>query len=405
MPGPSPQPRIGFNAALLSFSDDYRAAGIHRYIAGMLPALARRDEFSIVAFTPDEAARAALPESIDVARITRLATRPVGRIIWEQTALPVHLHRSRSDLYHGAAYAMPVLPGALHGRPAVVTVHDLSFVRVRESFPRLQGWYLRAATRASVRRADALIAVSEFTRSELIEIYDVPPERVHTVYNGVDDAYHPASSDEMAAVRTRFDLPDDFLLAVGTLQPRKNLRTLFKAYALLTARRFSTPTLAVAGAVGWGDEQPEQLLASLGISRRVQLLGYVPEQHLPALYSAAMLLAMPSQYEGFGLPVLEAMACGTPVVVSDAESLGEVGGEATAVVGADEIGGWAAAIEALIDDDDRRRALAAAGLRRAQQFTWDRTAEGTAEVYRSVLSSNDMQTSEGSHDSESRDAT
>lgn len=381
MPDQTPQPRIGYNAALLSYSGDFRAAGIHRYIARLLPALADLGEYSITAFTPEPRAISALPVAIDVRLAPAFAARPLGRILWEQARLPGNLRRAGARVYHGAAYAMPVLCPV----PGVVTVHDLSFERLPETLPAMQRRYLSIATRLSVRRAAALIAVSDFTRRELIELLGAEPARVHVVHNGIEPQFRPAPQSEQEESRGRYGLPEEFILTLGTLQPRKNLGLLLRAYAELRGRKPDTPPLAVVGGHGWGNEDPERIAAQLGIGEQVLLLGYVPDDDLPALYSACRLFAYPSRYEGFGLPVVEAMACGAPAVVADAASLPEIGGEAVLAIGPDDAAGWAAAMGSLLDDESRRESMRRSGLSRAKRFSWSRAARQTAEVYGHVL--------------------
>jgi glycosyltransferase involved in cell wall biosynthesis len=379
MQPPADRLRVGFSATLFSTTADYRAAGIHGYIRGLLTALAEEPGCQVTAFGP-AAALEALPGAIRRRPVPAYVRRRALRIAWEQLALPWALARTRSDLVHGPAYAVPLLAGP----PAVATVHDLSFERLPETFGRGQAAYLRLATRTAVRRAAALIAVSEFTRRELVALLGASAARVHVVPNGVDAAFRPATPAGAAAFRERVGLPERYLLTVGTLQPRKNLGTLLEAYALLRRAGAQPPDLVVAGAPGWGEEDPRRQAAELGLAAQVHFTGFVPAAELPALYGAAALFACPSRYEGFGLPVLEAMACGTPVVVADAGALPEVAGEAGLAVGPDDVAGWAAALGAVLADPARAGAMAEQGLARAAGFSWPRAARETLAVYREV---------------------
>ncbi|MFN2251968.1 MAG: glycosyltransferase family 4 protein [Anaerolineae bacterium] len=382
MPDLPSTPRIGYNAALLSYSDDYRGAGIHRYIARLLPALAALGEYDITAFTPEPLAAERLPRAIEVRRAPAMAASPLGRIAWEQTRLPGEVRRSGARVYHGAAYAMP----ALCPTPAVVTVHDLSFERLPETLPLLQRRYLGLATRLAVRRAQALIAVSQFTRRELVDALGAAPDRVHVVHNGIEPAFRPAPPSAQAAVRERYGLAGPFALTLGTLQPRKNLVTLMRGYAALRARDPDTPPLAVIGGAGWGGVHPAKLADELGVGGQVRVLGFVPDDDLPALYSSCSVFAYPSLYEGFGLPVAEALACGAPTLVAAASSLPEVGGPAVVQVEPGDHEAGAAALRNLLGDDSRRRSLRIAGPERAKRFSWERAARETADVYGMVLS-------------------
>jgi len=380
MPVPSPQ-RVGLNAALLSLAPDYRAAGIHRYILSLLRGLSELEAVRVVAFTAEPRARQVLPPSIAVRPAPRWARGPKGRIVWEQTLLPCALARAGADVCHCPAYALPLAARV----PVVVTVHDLSFFRLPETLPRAQAFYLRAATRVSARRAAALIAVSAFTARELREVLGVPGERIHVVPNGLEPDARRPSDDRVAAYRQRAQLPPEYVLAVGTLQPRKNLDVVLRAYGQLAARGVDAPPLLVAGAPGWGDTDVAAAAERHGVGRLVRLLGYVPPADLPPLYAAATALAYPSRYEGFGLPVLEAMACGTPVIAAQAASLPEVAGDAALLVAPDDAAAWADALSRLLLSPALRAACAAAGLRRSDAFTWHRTAVATAAVYGAAL--------------------
>jgi len=376
--------RIGLNALLLSLSDDHRAAGIHHYIVALLDALGRRDDVAVTAFTAERRARAAVPPSIALAWAPAWTRHRALRIAYEQLALPLTLRRRRVEVFHSAAYAMP----ALGAPPSVVTVHDLSFVRLPGTFPARQARYLAAATRHAVRHARAIIAISDFTRRELIDGLGADPARIHVVPNGVDAAFRPAAPADVAAYRRRAGLPERFVLSVGTLQPRKNYGVLLQAWAALRnhidapgAADAPPPALVIAGAPGWGDSDIGALAARLGVQGDVILPGFVAAADLPLLYAAATVCALPSRYEGFGLPAIEAMACGTPVVVSDAGSLPEVVGDAGLTVDPDDVAGWAAALGALLADPARRADLARRGRAQAARFTWERTAELTVAAY------------------------
>ncbi len=384
MPDSSPPtPRIGFNALLLSPSGDFRAAGIHRYITALLQALDESQGSEITAAVADARARSLVPARMALAVAPPWARKRVGRIAWEQAGLPRVLRRSGAQLLHSAAYAMP----AACPVPAVVTVHDLSFFRLPDTFPKRQGMYLRAATRHAARRAAALVAVSDFTRRELIALLGVDPARVHVVHNGLDASFRPLDRAAVEAWRAERDLPKRFVLSVGTLQPRKNLDTLLRAYAAMRADTSGaeTPALVVAGGAGWGDTDIAARAEAMGIGDAVHVTGFVPDEDMPRLYNAAEVLAFPSLYEGFGLPALEAMACGTPVVASDVSSLPEVVGDAGVLVPAEDVRAWSAALGALLGDAPRREGLRAAGLAQAARFSWTRAARETEAVWQAVL--------------------
>lgn len=378
-----PPLRVGINAALLSPTGDYRAAGLHRYLSGLLGALAAREDLALTVWAPGGAPQAGVVAAAERVRWRRAPAGggAAGRIGWEQTGLPLALVRERSAVFHGPAHAMPLLSGA----PAVVTVHDLSFVRLPWAFPPAQGWYLRAAMRLAARRARRLIAVSDFTRRELMAVYGLPAERVTVVANGIDPAFRPLPPEQVAAWRAARGLPETFVLAVGTLQPRKNLGVLLEAWPLLRqALGAQPPALVIAGAPGWGDTDLGAQAYRLGIADAVRFPGFVPQEDLPYLYNAATALALPSRYEGFGLPVAEALACALPALVAEGSSLTEVAGDAALAAPPDQPAAWAAGLARLLQDADLRERLKALGPRQAAGFRWERAAAETAGVYGEV---------------------
>lgn len=233
-------------------------------------------------------------------------------------------------------------------------------------------------------RASRVIADSVATRQDLIKRLGLAPGKIVVVPLGVDHArFQPSVPAEAAQnVETMLGIRPPYILSLGTVEPRKNLRTLLQAYAKLET---NAPPLVIAGAKGWGDTKLPDLVQSLGIGDRVKVLGYVPEETLPDLFSATQLFVYPSLYEGFGLPVLEAMACGAPVITSNVSSLPEVAGDAALLVDPESTDQLAGAIQRLIDDSGLRSELAQKGLARSASFTWEETARGTARVYTSVL--------------------
>ncbi len=288
------------------------------------------------------------------------------------------------DLLHGLAFAAPV---AAHC-PTVITVHDLSFLRFPDAFRPFHRTYLTWATKASTRRARRIIAVSESTRQDVIAYCNVAPDKVVVIPNGVTEVFTPAPETEVQAQAQRLGLPDRFILYLGTLEPRKNLVRLLDAYALLRRMRGhagDTPPLVLAGGKGWYYDEIMTRVGELGLEDVVIFPGYVPQEDLPWYYRAASLFVYPSMFEGFGLPVLEAMACGTPVITTTASSLPEVAGEAACLIEPTDIEGLAAAMNRRLDDPELIAAMRAAGIRQAARFSWDHTATATADLYRREL--------------------
>uniref|UniRef100_A0A7C3APX5 Glycosyltransferase family 1 protein n=2 Tax=Thermorudis TaxID=1649508 RepID=A0A7C3APX5_9BACT len=376
--------RAGLLGHLLSFAPGYRRAGVSRYIEALVRYLPEADpRLDLVVFT-NELAYCGAREEI-AARVTwavsRLPTqRPPVRIVWEQTIGPVAARRRRVDLLHAPVNVVP-LAGP---RPQVLTVHDLAFLHYPEHYPLLKRRYLAALTKLSARRADAVIAVSTQTRDDVVELLAVPPEKVVVVPNGVDGSLRPVRDDRLLeAFRRAQGLPNEFFLFLGTLQPRKNVEGLLHAYARVRAE-ISMP-LVIAGARGWRESSIFQLVQKLDLTDQVRFAGYVNPDELALWYSAATVFVYPSLYEGFGLPVLEAMACGVPVITSSVSSLPEVAGDAAILVDPRDTDSLARALRELAGSPRLRAQLAAAGLERSRGFSWERTASETLEVYRRAL--------------------
>jgi glycosyltransferase involved in cell wall biosynthesis len=323
-------------------------------------------------------------------RLLPLSDRRMA-MIWHELRLPipVELFTGRVDVFHAPDFALPPVFQAR----TLLTIHDLSFLTHPETVHSHVRRYLQAAVPRSVARADHVLAVSEHTRRDLMSWLGVPAERVSVVYHGVDQRFYRVTEpDHLAAVRARYALPRRFILHVGTLQPRKNLVRLIEAYAALIGeggasegqRRLADepPALVLAGGKGWLCGDIFEAVRRLRLEGQVHFPGFVDEADLPALYSLAELFVYPSLYEGFGLPVLEAMACGTPVVCSNAASLPEVAGEAALLVPPGDAGRLVAAMHFALTDTGVRARLVAAGLTQARRFTWEEAARRTVEVYR-----------------------
>ncbi len=373
--------RVGLSAQLLSLSETYRSAGIHRYIYHLLRALPEAaPEWQWVAFVGEARFR---PSAGLTVRRTRWPTaNPWVRILWEQGVQPWAIRRERLHLLHALAYVTPVIAAC----PTVVTVHDLSFVRFPAAFRAMNRLYLQTMTRRSVFRASRVITDSESTRRDLVRLWGVPADRVSVAYPGVEPAYQPASPDRVEAFRRKKGLPRRYVLFLGTLEPRKNVTGAVEAFARW-ARTANTRDvwLIIAGAKGWRYQAIFARVQELGLTDRVRFPGYIPAAELPDWYRAAELLIYPSLYEGFGLPPLEAMACGTPVITSNTSSLPEVVGDAALLVDPYDVEAIADALARLLEDAELRRQLREAGLQRARLFSWERTARETIAAYRLAL--------------------
>ena len=372
---------VGLNAQLLDFSRTYRSGGISRYIYHLLAQLRLLDGDDrytvLVPRLPVDAALAPTPR-FRLVSVGLPTAQPAVRILWEQCLQPATLRRLGVDLLHSLAVAQPI---AWRG-PSLVSFMDVSFLRYPRAFNRGNRVYLTVMASAAVRRADRLLAISEHTRQDLVALLGARPEQVTVTHCGVDPAFRPLDPGEVAAFRARHNLPERFILYLGTLEPRKNVLRLLDAYARL--RRVAAPPLVLAGGRGWGHASIDARVAALGLHDVVTFLGYVPAADLPLCYNAAAVFVYPSLYEGFGLPPLEALACGTPVVASNASSLPEVLGEAALLIDPRDPVTLAEALAVALADETLRARLRAAGLARARQFSWRRMAEATHAAYRTV---------------------
>jgi glycosyltransferase involved in cell wall biosynthesis len=372
-------PHVALNALLLDGRATYRSAGIHQYISNTLTALAAQpEEFSFTAY--------ARPGALDLpnVRVEPVAAEGrLSRILWEQLAQTRAWRRLDHpvDLAHGLAFSLPLLSRV----PGVVTMYDLSFRRLPDRFPAAQRLYLSTITRLSCGRARRVVAISEATRRDVAELLGVPRERIDLAYPGVDPRFRPLPVEEVRAFRERLGLPERFILYLGTLEPRKNLPALVQAFALL---RRDQPDLhlVLAGARGWWYHSLLRMISDSNLGDRVHLPGFVPAEDLPSWYNAATAFAYPSSFEGFGLPVAEALACGRPTVTSDVSSLPEAGGDvALRIPPGDPIALADALARALTPAEAERARIA--GPAHAHTFTWEAAAASLCATYRRALTS------------------
>ncbi len=269
--------------------------------------------------------------------------------------------------------------------PSILTVHDVVYLTHPEWHLPWNHRFLSLAMPIFARRARAIIAVSAYTAREVVSLLHADPAKVHTIHEGVDARFRPVrDAGKLAAVRARYGLQEPFILHLGAIEPRKNLPLLMRAFAALAAEPGFRHQLVIAGGKGWLYDEVYATADRLRLGERLRLTGRIADDDVPALYSAADIYAHPAHFEGFGLPPLEAMACGTPVIASDATSLPEVVGDAGLLVPPHDERAWAEALRRLASDRALHDRLAAEGLARARRFTWDETARRTAEVYRSV---------------------
>ena len=284
----------------------------------------------------------------------------------------------------GLFHATEHLLLSLHSVPTILTVHDLIFRHLPAHHKPLNRWYLNLTMPLYCRRATHVIAVSECTRRDLVAAYNLPPEKITVVHEAAAPRFQPQPPDTVAAVRARYHLPDRYLLFVGTIEPRKNLARLLSGLEAIHADGL-TDGLVIVGKRGWLYDDFFSRLEQSPARAAVILPGYVPDEDLPAIYAGAQALVLPSLYEGFGLPVLEAMACGTPVTCSDTSSLPEIAGDAALHFDPDSVESLTDALRHLLSDTDLRAALRQRGFEQAAKFSWDRVAAETGAVYDVVL--------------------
>ena len=370
--------KIVLNAHLLSRQAGYRSAGISAYIENLLRHLpgATPADWQLNAMVG--AGNDACFPGISIARSAMNTEAPLRRILWEQTLQPFAIRGF--DLYHALAFVAPLALTA----PMVVTVYDLSFLRYPERLSPARRLYLRWMTALTCSRARRILAISRSTADELETLLGVPRDKIDVTPLGYDKRrFAQRSEAECQRFHQRAGLPERFWLFVGTLEPRKNLPMLLRAYARLKpAERLP---LLLGGGLGWRGAEVLAAIERLGLGDSVKHIGFIPAADLPLWYNSAEALLFPSVYEGFGLPVLEAMACGLPVLTSQASSLPEVAGAAGLCLPPEDEEAWAWALRRAKDDADWRENAASLGLERARQFSWTRTAALTLSSYRKAL--------------------
>ncbi|MCS7040644.1 MAG: glycosyltransferase family 4 protein [Caldilineales bacterium] len=354
--------------------------GIGRYVFNLLAALAPLWEGEIWALYCPDAANTRYDLGA-LARYPNLRPVPVAVPVFhlrEQTDLPRLIRVMRPDLAHLPYYVRPFRPGV----PNVLTLFDTIPRRFPSGYPRLRRWVIELMQRQAIRSADAYVAISQATASDFQTLYGIPAGRITITPLAADPVFRPQSPEAVTVLRRQWALDKPYVLYVGSHQAHKNLARLLEAWALLNPREV---VLVIAGA---GDRRHEALgrrVRALGLSSRVRMLPDFPAAALPALYGGAECFVFPSLYEGFGLPVLEAMACGTPVACSHTSSLPEVAGEAALFFDPTDPAAIAAALDRLLRDPVLRDALRRCGLAQAATFSWTRTAQTTIAAYRRLV--------------------
>lgn len=358
----------------------YRPGGIARYmtqLATTLPALDPEQAYAVLQMWK-QTAELGLPGN---ARRVNVYTPAHHRLERLALAGEIAVHtRGRAALVH----SMDFIPPVSFGWRTVITIHDLTFLHYPQFLTRAARRYYNGQIRVAVRQADLILADSHATRADIHALLGVDASKTRTVHLGVDARFQPPGADTVRAFTARYGLRRGYLLFVGTFEPRKNVATLIQAYAELRKTLPAAPVLVLAGARGWLYEETLALVDKHHLTEHVRWLENVPDIDLPALYAAAQALILPSHYEGFGLPVLEAMACGTPTIIAERASLPEIGGDAALMIDPDDPATLTRALRRVLTDDSLHATLAQRGLVRARHFTWQRCAVETLAAYRTL---------------------
>jgi glycosyltransferase involved in cell wall biosynthesis len=350
-------------------------------LARALALISPADQFELVSPKPFDVAA---QQEIERANLPNLLTKtPRASSIrghWWSIGLPLYIRRAGFDLFHGTNFDVPLWR---QGR-SVVTIHDLSALLHPEKHRSRLVRRARLRLPLVVRFADKIITPTESVKREVCQRFKVKPEKVTAIHSAARSSFKPLPFAQSAELRKQLRIEDEFLLFVGTLEPRKNLLALLKAFAQINTQTVHRPQLVIAGGEGWLMDDMFAFIKESGISERLRFTGYLSDEELRGLYSSCKVFLYPSVYEGFGLPPLEAMACGAPVVAGRIPSLQEVLGSNARLVEPLEVNALARGIVELLENEDQRQDLAAAGPEHARKFSWEKTARLTLEVYQQV---------------------
>ena len=375
--------RIGLDGKVLTL----RAGGTGRYSINLMRAMfavaAGRPELEFVVFSGPRTSRAVMEEFRGACGECHLGAK--SSLLRSLVHVPAALRRERIDVFHGIDHVG--VPFAGRSGKYVVTIHDVIPLILPRTFTPKHRAVVRLALARVRRRADHVIVPSHAVKRDVVRLLGLPEDLVTVTHHGCEPRFHPrADPASHRAAAARYGLPPRYVLAVGTLEPRKNLTTLLQAFARLRRAGEVDPALrlVLAGARGWLDEPIFRAVRSFGLDEVVRFPGFIDDDDLPDLYRGAEAFVFPSLYEGFGLPLLEAMACGAPVVTSNTSSLPEVAGGAALLVDPLDVGGLAAVVARVLRDEGLRERLRAAGLARARQFSWETAARQVLDVYASL---------------------
>lgn len=370
--------KIAINAHLLSSQGSYRAAGIHNVLHQTLTHLPTfaPDDWQMTAFVGGK--NQAQYDQVSMQRASFDTESAAKRILWEQALQPFQL--GDYDLYHAGAFVAPLLLNT----PMVVTVYDLTFMRYPQRLTAARRLYLRTFTDLTCKRAKRIIAISESTKQDLVDLLHIPAEKIDVTPLGYDREHiKPLDVATVEQFRIQQGLPERFWLYLGTIEPRKNLVTLIEAYAQLSESE--RLPLVLAGGKGWLTDPIFEAIERHQLTDAISLPGFIPTDDLALWYNSAECFIFPSVFEGFGLPVLEAMACGTPVMTSNVSSLPEVTQDSGMALPPHDIEAWVAGLQKAYHDTAWRTQSSERGLEIAATFSWERTAQLTVASYQKAL--------------------
>ena len=370
--------RIGLDTRLAYYR---RYSGIGQYIvhlAELLPTLDVDHSYTLIHSRKDQTPPGA-------ANARQCAAWTPSHHRFEQWTLPIELARLHLDLLHSPDFIPPFRRSLRRGFHRVITVHDLNFLYYPQFLTTDSHRYYNDQIERAVAAADHILADSYATKLDLIKLLNVPEHKISVVWLAPDRLFGPIEPEVLAAARARLRLPDRFVLFTGTLEPRKNVAGLLRAYRQWRDRDVHAPDLLLAGSRGWLFDETQALITKLKLDQTVRWIDSPPAADLVALYNAASVFVLPSYYEGFGLTVLEAMACGAPTIISDRGSLPEIAGGASLVIDPDNVDELAEALARVMDDEALRLDLQYKGFERVTKFSWERCARETLKVYHQVL--------------------
>jgi len=371
-------PHIGLDAHLLALNNR-RDTGISRYIQNLIYHFgATNPQYRYTAFLGDKRFQSTTYCSTyhSLFPTTNPAIRAFGQLFLQ----PFRNYKQKINLFHATSIVVPITTNC----PLIVTIHDL----IHEHYgfiPLHHRLFFNAIIKFSIERSKTVITVSQYVRQDIINRYDISPEKICAIHIGVDHQFANFSSSNIEIFKIRKGLSEPFILFLGTIEIRKNIEGLLKSYARWYKREKKIPVLVIGGGMGWQHQKIVQLVEKFGLENMVVFTGYIPQEELPYWYNAATFFVLPSLFEGFGIPILESMACGTPVITSNVTSMPEVAGDAAILVDPTNIEMLAHAMQLVANNPDLRQAMREKGFQQAAKFSWQKTAQETVAIYGKVL--------------------